>query len=211
MRKASSRLETMAFRRAGVDLFRELVGRIPREAVLQGKGSRGTWLIFMEKVQEHKEGLPVVQENEQVWKEASLAEQGAPGWTQMQKGSVWEVERDRHSSKITGAGPGHAGMELGKPKKKLRWSWNKWEMWRSARKTSVDTLAAKNVEESCWPAAEWGDTGHGKDCLLHAFFALVFYWQCLLSTSQVPNLVAESEMLHSLPLHPGRFSWGPYK
>lgn len=42
VRKASSRLETVAFRRAGVDLFRELVGRILREAVLQGKGSRGT-------------------------------------------------------------------------------------------------------------------------------------------------------------------------
>ena len=42
VRKASSRLETMGFRRADVELFRELAGRILQEAVLKGKGAQET-------------------------------------------------------------------------------------------------------------------------------------------------------------------------
>ncbi|GAB0186348.1 mitochondrial enolase superfamily member 1 [Grus japonensis] len=45
-RRAHSKLITLAFRRAGFGLFRDLLGRIPWDKALGGRGAQDSWLIF---------------------------------------------------------------------------------------------------------------------------------------------------------------------
>ncbi|PKU38106.1 rna-directed dna polymerase from mobile element jockey-like [Limosa lapponica baueri] len=49
-RRRVSRTATMDFRRADFGLFRSLLDKVPREAVLKGKGVQEGWTIFKEKV-----------------------------------------------------------------------------------------------------------------------------------------------------------------
>ncbi|GAB0208385.1 mitochondrial enolase superfamily member 1 [Grus japonensis] len=45
-RRAHRKLTTLDFRRAGFGLFRDLLGRIPWDKALEGRGARDSWLIF---------------------------------------------------------------------------------------------------------------------------------------------------------------------
>ncbi|GAB0175756.1 hypothetical protein GRJ2_000040800 [Grus japonensis] len=45
-RRAHSKLTTLDFRRADFGLFRDLLGRIPWDKVLEGRGAQDSWLIF---------------------------------------------------------------------------------------------------------------------------------------------------------------------
>ncbi|GAB0183727.1 hypothetical protein GRJ2_000838000 [Grus japonensis] len=45
-RRAHSKLTTLAFRRADFGLFRDLLGRIPWDKALEGRGAQDSWLIF---------------------------------------------------------------------------------------------------------------------------------------------------------------------
>ncbi|GAB0207232.1 hypothetical protein GRJ2_003188800 [Grus japonensis] len=45
-RRASSKLLTLDFRRADFGLFRDLLGRIPWDKDLEGRGAQDSWLIF---------------------------------------------------------------------------------------------------------------------------------------------------------------------
>ena len=45
-RRAHSKLTTMDFRRADVALFRGLLGRVPWDEALEGRGAQESWLIF---------------------------------------------------------------------------------------------------------------------------------------------------------------------
>ncbi|GAB0206425.1 mitochondrial enolase superfamily member 1 [Grus japonensis] len=45
-RKALSKLTTLDFRRADFGLFRDLLGRIPWDKALEGRGAQDSWLIF---------------------------------------------------------------------------------------------------------------------------------------------------------------------
>ncbi|GAB0204419.1 mitochondrial enolase superfamily member 1 [Grus japonensis] len=46
VRRAHSKLNTLDFRRADFDLFRDLLGRIPWDKALEGRGAQDSWLIF---------------------------------------------------------------------------------------------------------------------------------------------------------------------
>ena len=46
MRKAHSKLATLDFRRADFGLFRDLLGRVPWDTALEGRGAQESWLIF---------------------------------------------------------------------------------------------------------------------------------------------------------------------
>ncbi|GAB0181714.1 hypothetical protein GRJ2_000636700 [Grus japonensis] len=46
VRRACSKLTTLDFRRADFGLFRDLLGRIPWDKVLKGRGAQDSWLIF---------------------------------------------------------------------------------------------------------------------------------------------------------------------
>ncbi|GAB0179184.1 hypothetical protein GRJ2_000383700 [Grus japonensis] len=45
-RRAHSKLTTLDFRRADFGLFRDLLGRIPWDKALEGRGAQDSWLIF---------------------------------------------------------------------------------------------------------------------------------------------------------------------
>ncbi|GAB0194032.1 hypothetical protein GRJ2_001868500 [Grus japonensis] len=45
-RRAHSKLTTLDFRRADLGLFRDLLGRIPWDKALEGRGAQDSWLIF---------------------------------------------------------------------------------------------------------------------------------------------------------------------
>ncbi|GAB0209619.1 hypothetical protein GRJ2_003427600 [Grus japonensis] len=46
VRRAHSKLTTLDFRRADFGLLRDLLGRIPWDKALEGRGARDSWLIF---------------------------------------------------------------------------------------------------------------------------------------------------------------------
>ncbi|GAB0183347.1 hypothetical protein GRJ2_000800000 [Grus japonensis] len=45
-RRAHSKLTTLDFRRADLGLFRDLLGRVPWDKVLEGIGAQESWLVF---------------------------------------------------------------------------------------------------------------------------------------------------------------------
>ena len=45
-RKVHSKLATLDFRRANFGLFRDLLGRVPWDKALEGRGAQENWLIF---------------------------------------------------------------------------------------------------------------------------------------------------------------------
>ncbi|GAB0181505.1 hypothetical protein GRJ2_000615800 [Grus japonensis] len=45
-RRAESKLTTLNFRRADFDLFRDLLGRVPWDKALEGRGAQESWLVF---------------------------------------------------------------------------------------------------------------------------------------------------------------------
>ncbi|PKU32701.1 hypothetical protein llap_16995 [Limosa lapponica baueri] len=46
VRRAQSKLATLDFRRADFGLFRDLLGRVPWDKALEGRGAQESWLIF---------------------------------------------------------------------------------------------------------------------------------------------------------------------
>jgi len=50
VKRGASKTTTNDFRRADFGLFRMVVGRVPWEKVLKGKGVRAGWTLFKEKV-----------------------------------------------------------------------------------------------------------------------------------------------------------------
>ncbi|GAB0203811.1 hypothetical protein GRJ2_002846700 [Grus japonensis] len=55
-RRACSKLTTLDFRRAGFGLFRDLLGRIPWDKALEGRGAQDSWLIFKGHLLQAQEG-----------------------------------------------------------------------------------------------------------------------------------------------------------
>ncbi|GAB0206090.1 hypothetical protein GRJ2_003074600 [Grus japonensis] len=48
VRRAYTKLTTLDFRRADFGLFRDLLGRIPWDKALEGRGTQESWLVFMD-------------------------------------------------------------------------------------------------------------------------------------------------------------------
>ncbi|GAB0199210.1 hypothetical protein GRJ2_002386400 [Grus japonensis] len=45
-RRVHSKLTTLGFRRADFGLFRDLLGRVPWDKALEGRGAQDSWLVF---------------------------------------------------------------------------------------------------------------------------------------------------------------------
>ncbi|GAB0204946.1 mitochondrial enolase superfamily member 1 [Grus japonensis] len=56
VRRALSKLTTLDFRRADFGLFRDLLGRIPWDKALEGRGAQDSWLIFKGHLLQAQEG-----------------------------------------------------------------------------------------------------------------------------------------------------------
>jgi len=87
--RVHSKLATLGFRRADLELFRELLGRVTWEKALEGKGAQESWSIFKDHLlQAQKPVHPEKKEGRQECQEASMDQQRAPGLTSAQKESL---------------------------------------------------------------------------------------------------------------------------
>lgn len=80
--KVKSRITTLAFRRADLGLFRELLGRFPLDMALRGKKALGE-LVTFQGSPPLSTGMvhPDKQETKQKWLKAFMGEHVAPGKT----------------------------------------------------------------------------------------------------------------------------------
>ncbi|GAB0202872.1 hypothetical protein GRJ2_002752800 [Grus japonensis] len=86
VRRAHNKLTTLDFQRADFSLFRDLLGRIPWDKALEGRGAQDSWLIFKgHLLQAQERCIPTK-------RKACMDEQGAPGQSQTKKGSLQRVE-----------------------------------------------------------------------------------------------------------------------
>ena len=94
VRKVYSKLATLDFRRADFGLFRDLLGGVPGDTALEGRGTQESWLIFKDHLLQAQEQRmhPNKEEVRQKCQDACMDKQGAPGQTQTQKGSLQRVE-----------------------------------------------------------------------------------------------------------------------
>ncbi|GAB0179518.1 cAMP-dependent protein kinase inhibitor alpha [Grus japonensis] len=83
VRRVHSKLAALDFRRADFGLFRNLLGRIPWDKALEGRGAQDSWLIF-------KGHLLQAQERCNPTKRKSGKNARRPAW--MNKGRDWENE-----------------------------------------------------------------------------------------------------------------------
>ncbi|GAB0204032.1 polycomb group RING finger protein 3-like [Grus japonensis] len=93
-RRAHSKLTTLDFRRADLGLFRDLLGRIPWDKALEGRGAQDSWLVFKNHLLQAQERcIPTKRKSSKNTKRPPpMDEQGAPGQSQTKKGSLQRVE-----------------------------------------------------------------------------------------------------------------------
>ncbi|GAB0204290.1 hypothetical protein GRJ2_002894600 [Grus japonensis] len=91
-RRALSKLAALDFSRADFGLFRNLLGRIPWDKALEGRGAQDSWSIQGSPPPSSGAMHPNKEEVKQIHQEAPVDEQGAPGQSQTKKGSLQRVE-----------------------------------------------------------------------------------------------------------------------
>ncbi|GAB0190300.1 mitochondrial enolase superfamily member 1 [Grus japonensis] len=188
-RRAHSKLTTLDFRRADFGLFRDLLGRIPWDKVLEGRGAQDSWLIF-------KGHLLQAQERCIPTKRKSSKNTKRPPW--MNKGLLGKIKHKKEAYR--GWNPGQVAWEEYR------------ETVRAARdqlrkaKALIEINLSRNVKdnkksfyryvsdkrrtrENVGPLRnEMGDLvtqDMEKAEVLNDFFASVFTGKCLSHTAQV--------------------------
>ncbi|GAB0207575.1 mitochondrial enolase superfamily member 1 [Grus japonensis] len=103
-RRAHSKLTTLDFRRADFGLFRDLLGRIPWDKALEGRGAQDSWLIFRgHLLQAQEQCIPTKRKsgkstkrppwmNKEVLGKVKQKKEGYRGWKQGQV--AWEEYRE---------------------------------------------------------------------------------------------------------------------
>ncbi|GAB0207584.1 hypothetical protein GRJ2_003224100 [Grus japonensis] len=103
-RRARSKLTTLDFRRADSGLFRDLLGRIPWDKALEGRGAQDSWLIFRgHLLQAQERCIPTKRKsskntkrppwmNKEVLGKVKQKKEGYRGWKQGQV--AWEEYRE---------------------------------------------------------------------------------------------------------------------
>ncbi|GAB0183357.1 mitochondrial enolase superfamily member 1 [Grus japonensis] len=91
VRRALSKLTTLDFRRADFGLFRDLLGRVPWDKALEGRGAQESWLIFKNHLLQAQERcIPV---NRKSGKRAQR-----PAW--MNKELLGKVKHKNHTAQV---------------------------------------------------------------------------------------------------------------
>ncbi|GAB0176939.1 mitochondrial enolase superfamily member 1 [Grus japonensis] len=196
VRRAHSKLTTLAFRRADFGLFRDLLGSIPWVKALEGRGAQDSWLIF-------KGHLLQAQEQCIPTKRKSGKNTKRPPW--MNKELLGKVKRKKEAYR--GWKQGEGGWKQGQV------AWEEYrETVRAARdqvrkaKALIEINLARDVKdkkksfyryvgdkrrmrENVGPL--WNEMGDlvtqdmEKAEVLNDFFASVFTGKCLSHTAQV--------------------------
>ncbi|GAB0183298.1 hypothetical protein GRJ2_000795100 [Grus japonensis] len=92
-RRVHSKLTALDIRRADLGLFRDLLGRVPWDKALEGRGAQDSWVVFKDHLlQAQEQCIPTEEKVRQKHQEACMDEQEAPRQTQTQKGSLQKVE-----------------------------------------------------------------------------------------------------------------------
>ncbi|GAB0182454.1 mitochondrial enolase superfamily member 1 [Grus japonensis] len=187
-RRARSKLTTLDFRRADFGLFRDLLGRIPWDKALEGRGAQDSWLVF-------KGHLPQAQEQCIPTKRKSSKNTKRPPW--MNKELLGKVKQKKEA---------YRGWKQGQV------AWEEYrETVRAAReqvrkaKALIETTLARDVKDkksfyryvsdkrrtrkNVGPLQnEMGDLvtqDMEKAEVLNDFFASVFTRKCLSHTAQL--------------------------
>ncbi|GAB0190944.1 hypothetical protein GRJ2_001559700 [Grus japonensis] len=103
VRRAHNKLTTLDFRRADFGLFRDLLGRIPWDKALEGRGAQESWLVFKDHLLQAQERcIPTKKSGKNarrpVWMNKELLDklktkkEGHKGWKQGQVS--WEEYRE---------------------------------------------------------------------------------------------------------------------
>lgn len=83
------KLAALHLRRADSGLFRHLLGSVPWDEALEGRGTQESWFVLEGHLLQAQELVhPNEQEVGPKCREAHVDERGAPGQTQAQKGSL---------------------------------------------------------------------------------------------------------------------------
>jgi len=91
--RVCSKLSTLDFRRVDFGLLRDLLGRIPWDKALEGRGTQEIWSVFKDHLlQAQEQCIPTKRNVRQKCQEAYMDEQGAPGQIQVEKGGLQRME-----------------------------------------------------------------------------------------------------------------------
>ncbi|KFQ96524.1 hypothetical protein Y956_02301, partial [Nipponia nippon] len=121
---AHSKLTTLDFRRADFDLFRDLLGRVPWDKALEGRGAQESWLIFkVHLLQAQERCIPRKRKsgkntrrpawmNKQLLDKLKLKKEAYRGWKQWKGLVSWEKYRDTARLCMDGIRKAKAWLEL---------------------------------------------------------------------------------------------------
>lgn len=98
------KLAPLHLRRADSGLFRHLLGSVPWDKALEGRGAQESWFVLEGHLQAQEMVHPNEQEVGPKRREAHVDERGAPGQTQAQKGSLQRVEARTHPPPVSKTG-----------------------------------------------------------------------------------------------------------
>ncbi|GAB0207656.1 mitochondrial enolase superfamily member 1 [Grus japonensis] len=188
-RRVCSKLTTLEFRRADFGLFRDLLGRIPWDKALEGRGAQDSWLIFEgHLLQAQEQCIPTKRKsskntkrppwmNKELLGKVKQKKEGYRGWKQGQV--AWEEYRETVPAARDQVRKAKAQTELNLARDVKD---NKKSFYRyvsDKRKMRVNVGILQN------------ETGHlvtqdmEKAEVLGDFFASVFTGKCLSHTAQV--------------------------
>ncbi|GAB0210101.1 mitochondrial enolase superfamily member 1 [Grus japonensis] len=86
VRRAHSKVTTLDFRRADFGLLRDLLGRVPWDKALEGRGAQDSWLIFKgHLLQAQERCIPTKRKSSKTTKRPPWMNKDAPGQSQTQK------------------------------------------------------------------------------------------------------------------------------
>ncbi|GAB0208586.1 hypothetical protein GRJ2_003324300 [Grus japonensis] len=188
-RRAHSKLTTLDFRRADFGLFRDLLGRIPWDKALEGRGAQDSWLIFKgHLLQAQEQCIPTKRKSSKTtkrppWMNKELLgkvkhkKEAFRGWKQGQV--AWEEYRETVQAARDQVRKAKAltELKLARDVKDNKKSFFRYVSDKRRTRENVDSLQN-----------EMGDLvtqDMEKAEVLNDFFASVFTGKCLSHTAQV--------------------------
>ncbi|GAB0190131.1 hypothetical protein GRJ2_001478400 [Grus japonensis] len=189
-RRAHSKLTTLDFRRADFGLFRDLLGRIPWDKALEGRGAQDSWLIFRSHLLQAQERcIPTKRKsskstkrppwmNKELLGKVKQKKEAYRGWKQGQV--AWEEYRETVRTATDQVRKAKALIEISLARDVKD---NKKSFYR------YDVSDKRRTRENVGPL--WNETGNlvtqdmEKAEVLNDFFASVFTDKCSSHTAQV--------------------------